>query len=85
MKATHQTSADIAREQRNAARLDEVNGFLKGINLALWQVDSVAGFNGYILGVYMTLKPTGEAILAQSAEDIATAEREYLATAESEA
>lgn len=40
-------------------------------------MDSVAGLDGYILGVYMTLKPTGEAIMATSADDIATAEREY--------
>lgn len=76
-KARQRTTTEDAR---NVARLQEVNGYLRGLKYDLWEVVDVFSMSGYIIGVRMTLKPTGEVILAQSGDDIAQAERAYLAT-----
>ena len=76
-KARQHTTTEDAR---NVARLQEVNGYLRGLKYDLWEVVDVFSMSGYIIGVRMTLKPTGEVILAQSGDDIAQAECAYLAT-----
>lgn len=64
---------------RNTARLEEVNDFLRGIDLDIWDVQDAKSFSGYIFGVWMTHRPTNCTIVGTSGAEVARIEAQQTA------
>lgn len=64
---------------RNAARLEEVNGWLRTVDLDIWDVKDARSFRGYILGVFMTHRPTGCTIVGTTGAEVARVEAQQAA------